>query len=150
MTFCKTIYYIHLNSIYIYNLISDKICLAYLLIFTTIFISHPIRWTHAVCAGFIWPGKNYIWFRTRRQKRRLIRLLVLHLRIRTMRRGGWSLYIIVQNLEAFIIPQFCSADSVMIISLVRPPTHGRNSLKGFKGESVKFKWITSSVSLLRM
>lgn len=33
---------------------------------------------------------------------------------------------------------FYSADSAMIILLVKPPTHGWSTLKGFKGESVKF------------
>lgn len=54
----------------------------------------------------------------------------------------WFL-VIVPNLKVFHILKFYSADSQAIVLLVKPPTHGWSSLKGFKGESVEFKWITT-------
>lgn len=52
---------------------------------------------------------------------------------------SYSFFVIVQNLGLPHILHFYSADSVMIILLVKPPTHGWSSPKGYKGESVKFK-----------
>lgn len=62
--------------------------------------------------------------------------------------GTWHLFILSYSL-VFVIFQnprplnalnFYSADSAMIFFLlVKPPTHGWSFLRGFKGESVKFK-----------